>query len=120
MNVLIVEEDRQLGRIWAAHLGRCGHKVTLCRSSEDAISALSARRYEIIVLNLVLQVGSALAVSDYAEVCQPDSKVIFVTSTSFFSDGSIFALSGNACAYLTTATPPEDIAAVVDHHGRVA
>jgi hypothetical protein len=42
--------------------------------------------------------------------------VIFVTDTSFFSDGSIFNLAANACAFIQTNTPPEDIAALVEHY----
>lgn len=78
--------------------------------------SLSADTYEIIVLDLVLDHGSALAVADFASYRRPDSRVIFVTNTSFFSDGSIFAHSPNACAYVQSETPPEDLAAMVEHY----
>ncbi len=78
--------------------------------------SLSADNYEIIVLDLVLVNGSALAVADFASYRRPDARVIFVTNTSFFSDGSIFAHSPNACAYVQSETPPEDLAAMVEHY----
>lgn len=78
--------------------------------------SLSANDYEIIVLDLVLDNGSALAVADFASYRRPDTQVIFVTNTSFFSDGSIFAHSPNACAYVQSETPPEDLAAMVEHY----
>lgn len=78
--------------------------------------SLSANDYEIIVLDLVLDNGSALAVADFASYRRPDARVIFVTNTSFFSDGSIFAHSPNACAYVQSETPPEDLAAMVEHY----
>jgi len=59
-----------------------------------------------------------MAVADYASYRQPEIKVIFVTSDSFFSDGSIFSYMANACAMVPTRTPPEDLAALVEHHGR--
>jgi len=65
----------------------------------------------------VLENGSALAVADYANYRQPDARVIFVTNTSFFSDGSIFAHSANARAFVPSGTPPEDLAAMVEHYG---
>jgi len=34
-------------------------------------------------------------------------------------DGSIFAFMANACALIPLATRPEDMAALVEHHGRV-
>jgi hypothetical protein len=41
-----------------------------------------------------------------------------VTNSTFFSDGSLFNHIPNACAYVKMHTPPEDIAAIVDHYGR--
>ena len=68
------------------------------------------------MLDIVLSEGSALAVADFANYRCPRARVIFVTNTTFFSDGSIFAHSSNACAYVKTETPPEDLAAIVEHY----
>jgi len=86
-------------------------------SQDDATAYLGLNAVDIIILDLVLEDGSALAVADYANYRQPEARVIFVTSTTFFSDGSIFAHSGNARAFVTTDTPPEDLAAMVEHYG---
>lgn len=116
MNVLIVEGNPDLGLLWKRHLERQGAEVTLVHSQEEAILALYGTDFEIIVLDLVLEGGSALAVADFASYRRPDARVIFVTNTSFFSDGSIFAHSPNACAYVQSGTPPEDLAAMVEHY----
>lgn len=116
MNVLIVESKPELGALWQRHLERQGGSVTLVHSQEAAIIALYSNDYQIIVLDLVLDHGSALAVADFASYRRPDARVIFVTNTSFFSDGSIFAHSPNACAYVQSETPPEDLAAMVEHY----
>ncbi|MCA0930249.1 response regulator transcription factor [Ruegeria profundi] len=116
MNVLIVESDPDLGRVWKRHLERYGAEVTLVTGQEAAILALYGQEFEIIVLDLVLEKGSALAVADFASYRRPEARVIFVTNTTFFSDGSIFAHSPNACAYVQSATPPEDLAAMVQHY----
>ncbi|SLN44588.1 response regulator [Roseisalinus antarcticus] len=118
MRLLIVEDDIALCQLWGRHLARAGHEVTLCHDGRRAIDLLCVTGYDVIVLDLVLSSGSALGVAEYAEVRQPEAKVMFVTNTTFFSDGSIFALNGNACAYLPTDTLPEDLAAMVEHHGR--
>jgi DNA-binding NtrC family response regulator len=120
MKVLIVESDPNLGLIWKRHLKRFGHAVDLAYSQDGAVLALQKIAVDMVILNLVLDHGSAFAVSDIVSYRYPKAKVIFVTDTSFFSDGSIFKLAPNACAFLRTQTPPEDLAAMVEHFGSAA
>lgn len=117
MNVLIVVSNGGLGTVWGRHLERTGAVVDVVLSQEDAVEVLHKRMIDIIVLELDLQDGASLAISDFASYRQPQAKVIFVTSKRFFTDGSIFSHSANACAFVTSATPPDDIAALVEHHG---
>jgi hypothetical protein len=65
---------------------------------------------------LVIEGGSAFAVADFASYRRPDARVVFVTNTTFFSDGSIFQHIPNACAFVPTETPPEDLVAIVEHY----
>lgn len=120
MDILIVESNSELGSLWARHLERLGCDVTATGSQSGAIDWLQRRNYEVIILDLMLDNGSALAVSDFASYRQPNAKVVFVTNTTFFSDGSIFAHAPNACAFLQSETPPKDLAEVVAHFGRLA
>lgn len=117
MKILIVESESGLANIWKRHLERMGMSVSCACCQSDAIAHLSAHAADIIILDLVLEEGSALAVADYASYRLPHARVIFVTNTSFFSDGSIFSFAPNACAFVQSATPPEDIAALVEHYG---
>ncbi len=116
MDVLIVQSAPELGLLWQRHLQRCGMCVRVAESQDDAIVAMNRKAPDSIILDLVLQNGSALAVADYANYRCPDARVIFVTNTRFFSDGSIFAHAANACAFVQTATPPEDLAAMVQYY----
>lgn len=116
MDVLIVQSAPELGLLWQRHLHRCGMTVRVAESQDDAIATINIKAPDIIILDLVLQNGSALAVADYANYRCPKTRVIFVTNTRFFSDGSIFSHVTNACAFVQTATPPEDLAAMVDYY----
>jgi len=120
MKVLIVESSPDLGHVWQRHLERQGINVRLEHGQCGAAAALSAQYFEVIILNLVLNEGSALAVADLASYRHPQTQVIFVTNTSFFSDGSVFALCANARAFVQSDTPPEDLVAMVEHYGRIA
>ncbi|WP_197919356.1 DNA-binding transcriptional response regulator [Thiosulfatihalobacter marinus] len=117
MRALIVESQADLGGLWQRHLWRLGVETDLVTSQEGAMRALQEGGYDVMVLDLVLRDGAALALSDYASYRHPDLQVIFVTDTAFFSDGSIFNLCSNARAFVPTATPPEDLAAMVEHYG---
>jgi DNA-binding NtrC family response regulator len=117
MKVLIVQNEGALGSIWKRHLERLGAQVTLATCGFTAVELLEVVDFDVIVLDLVLAQGSALSIADVAHYRQPDSNVIFVTDTTFFSDGSIFALSGNARAFIQSETPPQDIAEIVFHYG---
>lgn len=116
MRVLIVESDLNLGWLWRRHLERGGAAVRLVSSEEAAIAELDDTPFDAIVLDVLLTRGSSMAVAEYARYRRPDVKVVFVSNSSFFSDGSIFALLPNTCAFLPRATRPEDLAAVVEHH----
>ena len=114
--VLIVESEPELATVWSRHLLRQGMDVTCVKGQQEATDHLAENETDIIILDLVLAEGSALAISDYANYRQPTARVIFVTNTSFFSDGSIFAHSANARAFVQSSTPPEDLAAMVAHY----
>ena len=120
MNVLIVESRAELGSLWQRHLERQGMAVARAATQEAAIKYIALHQVDIIILDLVIEDGAALAVADYANYRQPEARVIFVTNTSFFSDGSIFAHSANARAFLPSSTPPEDLVAMVEHYATEA
>lgn len=117
MRVLIVESNRDLSSLWGRHLERQGATVARAHDSDTAIELIRSDSFDVLVVNLVLEDGSALAVSDFAEYRSPGTSVIFVTDTSFFSDGSIFSVAANARALVRSQTDPEDLAALVEHYG---
>ena len=116
MKVLIVESNPNLAHLWADHMQRSGFDTDICHSQTTASEFLLENEYKVIVLNLTLQGGSALAVADYASYRWPHSQVIFVTGESFFSDGSIFNHSQNVCAFVPKATQPDDLTSMVDYY----
>mgnify|MGYP001801318901 FL=1 len=117
MRVLIVQSNKNLGLLWQRHLERLDATVDLVNTGDAALNQIDAQLFDVIVLDLVLKEGSALTVADFAQFRQPHANVVFVTDTTFFSDGSIFNHSANARAFIQTAPPPRDLAAIVHHYG---
>ena len=120
MDVLIIESNAELAALWQGHMERQGLRVRVALGGSDAVKVIATSHVDVIILDLFLQQGSAIAVADYAQFKLPDVSVIFVTDTTFFSDGSIFAHVPAARAFLPSATRPEDLTAVVQHCGRAA
>ncbi len=118
MRVLIVESNQGLGGVWKNHLERLGAEVYLEADEQGAMIFLSEHPVDIMVLNLDMEGGGGLSLADYAAYRRPNTKVVFVTASSFFSDGSVFAHATNACACLPAQTAPDDLAATVEYHGR--
>ncbi len=117
MRVLIVEANPDLGWVWQRHLERRNCDVTLAHTQNEAIEAIRDDDIDIIVLNLILEDGSAFAIADFASYRRPQARIIFTTNSNFFSDGSIFQHIPNACAMMPSRMPPEDLSALVEHYG---
>lgn len=118
MQVLIVESNPELAVVWQRYLERHNVNVVVALGQTDAIEHLHDYSVDLIVLDLVLLDGSAFAVADYANYRYPDVPVIFVTNSSFFSDGSIFQHMANARAFVTSEVAPADLTAMIEHYGR--
>lgn len=120
MRVMIVAGQPDRSALWARHLRRAGAAVSVREEVEEAVADLLAAPQDVVIVDLALEAGGALTLSDVISYRRPDAKVIFISDGRFFSDGSIFAHCANACAFLPGATPPEDIVALAEHHGALA
>ncbi|RMD47412.1 MAG: response regulator [Alphaproteobacteria bacterium] len=117
MKVVIVEEEPELARLWAAHLQRLGAEVVPCTDAVAARAAIAAEVPDVLVLDVDMGAGAALLLADAAERARPGVRVIAVTRSRFFSDGSIFELLPGACTCLPAGVDPGDLGAVVTHYG---
>lgn len=116
MDVLIVESDPDLVSIWRRHLERLGATVETAAHQDTAIEILQERPIGVVVLDLDLDSGGAMAVADYASYRRSDVRIVFVTRRSFFSDGSLFRLVPSTAALVPASMRPDDLAAIVEHH----
>ncbi len=117
MNVLVVESNEAIGRLWCDHLERQGAATVLAKDQETAINALRFQRFDVLVINLLTPNCSVLSISDLATYRSPEIAIIVVTSNGFFSDGSIFDIIPNTRGFLHSPVAPDDLAAMVEHYG---
>ncbi|GAA4225482.1 hypothetical protein J4E08_15895 [Sagittula sp. NFXS13] len=116
MRILIVQSNLKLAELWQTSLVASGADVTIAATEFDAFGALEEASFDVIILDIVIQDRAALGISDLACVLQPDARLLFVTASNFFSDGSIFLMYPNACAHLHCDTKPDDLTAVAEHY----
>jgi len=116
VQVLIVEHNRDLARIWAGFLSRQGMTCRIAASEPEALAALRAQGFDALVLDVELPEGAALAVADFATYRNPEIPIIAVTARGFFSDSAVFELIPNARGLLRAPLRPEDMAALVEHY----
>jgi DNA-binding NtrC family response regulator len=110
-----VQDNYDLGSIWARFLARNGVESRLATDTEQAIAALQEEDFDALVLEVVMPSGSSLAVADFAQFRKPDIPIIAVTKSSFFSDGSIFDLIPNARGFIRAPLRPSDLVAYIEH-----
>ncbi len=118
--ILIVASNPDLSRIWAGHIERQGHAVTVVSSQSEAVDHLCEHAPDVIVLDVMLKNGSAIATADFASYRRPDTRIVFVTRSTFFSDGSLFQHIPNTAAIIPERTKPTDLAEIVAYHGRAS
>ncbi len=117
MFVLILESNEDLAGLWKRHLERNGAVVHLATAEAEVFDFLQVNEVDVVVLDLSPTSNGAIAIADFARFRWPNAKIVFVTKDNFFSDGSIFNIVPNAAAMVVSHTPPDDFAAIVEHHG---
>jgi len=117
MRVLIVQSKTDLAILWQRHLERMGATVQRAETEAHAITLIEENGFDVIVLDVLVRDGSALAIADVAYFRSPAAKVVFVTDTTFFSDGSIFKMIPNARGCVGGDIAPSDLADMVEHYG---
>lgn len=118
MDILIVESDRRLATDLAPLLERKGAIIAQAASQNEAASFLVSFSFNVIIIDIQFDNCKALGIAELADFRQPDAKVIFVSDSSIFSDGSLYHQFSNVCGYLPRGTPPKDIASLVEYYAR--
>lgn len=118
--ILIVASNPDLSKIWASHLERQNQKVKVVTNQAEAVDFLCQESPDVLVLDVMLEDGSAIATADFASYRRPEMRIVFVTRSTFFSDGSLFQHIPNTAAIIPEKTLPSDLAEIVSYHGRAS
>ena len=115
MNILVVQDNKDLGLIWCRFLCRHGLFAHLVTNQEDAFAAINDNHYDALVVEPAMEDGGGIPVADFATYRNPDIAILAVTKSTFFSDGSIFAMIPNVRGFMRTPVRPSDLVAYLEH-----
>ncbi|QQS12375.1 MAG: response regulator transcription factor [Rhodospirillales bacterium] len=99
MRLLLVEDEAELARLVRANLAREGFAVDIVRTLDEARAALSAARYDVILLDLTLPDGDGLDLLAELRRSGDSTPVIAVTARDAI-DQRIHGLNLGADDYL--------------------
>ena len=115
--ILVVEDDPMLGRLWQRAIAGAGHRVRLVTSVGTARRALMVQQADVILLDLNLGAESGLGLVTLASYVNPEVRILIATGSALFPRGELFALSPSIAAVLRKPISVEEILALIDHHG---
>jgi DNA-binding response OmpR family regulator len=85
-HILVVDDEAAIRLTLDALLRRCGHRVTLAASGEQALAYLSPHRVDLVLLDLFLSGISGLEVAKFVRVLQPSTAILMLTGSDVLAE----------------------------------
>lgn len=117
MLILVVEDEVRLARHVSRALTNGGHEVVVSHDGETALREASKRRYELIVLDVMLPGIDGFEVLRQLRKAHVDSRVIILTARGELSD-RVNGLALGADDYLAKPFAMQELVARVSALGR--
>ena len=77
--ILLAEDDSSLRGFLKRALERAGHEVTDCENGDDAIDALEAMRFDLLLTDIVMPGADGIEVARTASARDPLMKIMFIS-----------------------------------------
>ncbi len=86
INVLLAEDDKNLGSVLASYLEAKGYPTTLCVNGQEAFNAFSKDRYDFCIIDVMMPVKDGFTLAK--EIRETDTKIpiLFLTAKSMQED----------------------------------
>lgn len=117
MDVLIVEDDAALGRLWSLAAQKAGHAAVHVTNAASARLSIRNRPADVILLDLNLGGESGLSIATLATYANPRCRIVVVTGSKLFPHGELFGMDSSIAAVLRKPVELPDMLAVLEHHG---
>jgi two-component system response regulator PilR (NtrC family) len=112
-DILIVDDERSMREFLAIYLRHEGYRIEAAPGGNEAIAALKARRFDVVITDLRMPDVDGLTILAAAKRLHPDVEVIMVTAFST-TETAIAAMKAGAHDYLTKPFKIDEVGLVVD------
>jgi diguanylate cyclase (GGDEF)-like protein len=104
--VLLVDDERFARTVYSDYLRVAGYDVEVAESVETALAALRARRFDLLVTDIILPGADGLELLSQAKALDPHLEVIVITALDRV-DPAVRAMRSGASDYLVKPVTPE-------------
>ena len=107
-HILVVDDEASIRFTLEALLRRCGYAVTVAASGEAALAEIERRRFDLILLDLMLPGINGHEVARHAYARQPAVAILFLTGSD-----TLEPLEPDKYTYILKTASPQDVLARV-------
>jgi len=108
INILLAEDDRNLGNLLKNYLDAKGYSATLCLNGQEAVDTFSDKKFDFCILDIMMPVKDGFAVAKEIRIQNKKVPILFLTAKSMQEDKlKGFELGGDD--YLTKPFSMEEL-----------
>jgi two-component system response regulator PilR (NtrC family) len=111
-DILIVDDERSMREFLGIYLRREGYRIEAAAGGKEAIAALKARAFDLVITDLRMPDVDGLTILAQAKQLHPDTEVVVVTAFST-TETAIAAMKAGAQDYLTKPFKIDEVGLVV-------
>ena len=115
MKCLVADDNADLARLWALAIEGDGHDVTVCTDGDAAVNQMRVQDFDLLILDLFMPGGGALALARVAVYNNPAAQVLIVTGADCFAFGELLEMGDNIAMVLRKPVSPNDLRSYVAH-----
>ncbi|MDZ7641520.1 MAG: sigma-54 dependent transcriptional regulator [Desulfurivibrio sp.] len=112
LELLVVDDDRRMRELLAEILQEHGFGVSSAADGEEALAALAAKNFDLVVTDLKMPGPDGLAILRQARAGNPEMPVIMITGHGSV-DSALAAMKQGAYDYIEKPFDPEQLLLVV-------
>ncbi|SFB14417.1 Response regulator receiver domain-containing protein [Poseidonocella pacifica] len=115
MKALIVEDDPHLSFTWKETLEDTGFECFCVSSTKEATACALRARYDLYVLDLFVEDGNTVSLSDWIAIRHPGASILMVTGSGMFAQGDHTQVASGVSWLLRKPINVSDLAAVAEY-----